>query len=246
MTTAEDVIQLAAREIGNREWPPESDLTKYGEWYGMNGVDWCAIFVSYCFYNAGLPLPATISKGFAYCPFGADWFKSQGKFFTQPKVGDVVFYDWHPGTLDSDAWHIGIVEAINNDGSITAIEGNTSTSSDGDGGQVMRRIRYPELWYGFGSPNYSGVRNPALPNDYPQWPGRYITLTSPYVQGVDVQTWKLRMKDRGWDFGLSSENVFDRRAYEVLCKFQEEKGFEVDGVIGPISWNAAWELPVTP
>lgn len=54
------------------------------------------------------------------------------------KVGDVVLFDFnHNGTSD----HIGILEAINKDGSITTIEGNTSLKSSDNGGKVMRRTR---------------------------------------------------------------------------------------------------------
>lgn len=254
MTTPKDVLQFASREIGYTEWPPGSNLNKYGSWYGVNGVQWCAIFVSYCFYNVGLPIAAATKKGFSYCPDGVNWFKSQGRFFSTPQVGDVVFYDWYKNSPAckptdtancSDAWHVGIVKTVNSDGTITAIEGNTEIGNEGNGGKVMERIRHPKVWYGFGRPLYSAVSNPPLPVEYPQWPGRYITLTSPYTQGDDVRIWKKRMTERGWNLGAGGDNVFDKRSYEVLTTFQSEKGFAVDGLLGPISWNAAWELPVT-
>jgi murein L,D-transpeptidase YcbB/YkuD len=50
---------------------------------------------------------------------------------------------------------------------------------------------------------------------------------------------------RGWDLGSSPIDVFDRRSDEVLRKFQAEKGLEIDGKIGPNSWDSAWELAVT-
>jgi hypothetical protein len=244
MTVPSDVLKIAISEIDYAESPPGSNLNKFGKWYGMDGVQWCAIFVSYCFYKAGLPLPVTEAKGFAYCPSGVQWFRSKGQFFSTPKVGDVVFFDWHKDTSDSDAWHIGIVESVNPDGSIDSIEGNTSNVSNGNGGEVMRRTRYPELWYGFGRPDYSGAVT-HTPATYPRWSGRYITLTSEYTKGDDVRAWKRRMVERGWNLGTGSDDVFDRKADEVLRKFQAEKGFEVDGKIGEISWNAAWEIPVT-
>jgi CHAP domain/Putative peptidoglycan binding domain len=254
MTVPLDVIQIAKAEIGYAESPAGSNLNKFGKWYGMDGVQWCAIFVSYCFYNAQLPLPATERKGFAYCPSGVKWFRDKGQFFDNPKVGDVVFFDWYKGepacisdadTHCSDAWHIGIVESVNADGSITSIEGNTSNTSNGNGGEVMRRIRFSDVWYGFGRPSYSNQANPVQETDHPRWSGRYITLTSPFTKGDDVRLWKQQMIARGWNLGSGSDNVFDLRSDEVLRKFQKEKGIEMDGKIGPISWNAAWELAVT-
>ena len=38
---------IAEGEIGEQD-PSGNDMTKYGEWYGANGVSWCAIFVSWC------------------------------------------------------------------------------------------------------------------------------------------------------------------------------------------------------
>lgn len=43
------------------------------------------MFVSYCFYNAGLPLPITTPKGFAYCPYGVKWFRNKGWWHTDTK-----------------------------------------------------------------------------------------------------------------------------------------------------------------
>lgn len=245
MTTAADVIEIAVRELGYRENPAGSNHNKYGRWYGTDGVPWCGCFVSYCFYSAGLPLPGQTNKGFNYCPAEADWFKRKGHFYHTPKVGDVVFFDWHPGTRDSDAWHVGIVEQINPDGSITSIEGNTGNGSREDnGGQVLRKKHYSHDWYGFGRPDYSGPNQP-LESDHPNWPERFIYLTSPHVTGEDVQIWKKQMIARGWDLGTGKLDEFDQRADEVLRKFQAEKALEVDGILGPCSWNAAWETPVT-
>ena len=74
MTTAEDVLQVARRQIGTKESPPGTNSNKYGKWYGMDRAPWCAMFVSYCFDNAGLtfefPKDLGTDKGFAYCPYG--------------------------------------------------------------------------------------------------------------------------------------------------------------------------------
>jgi hypothetical protein len=104
-----DVLRVAVGEIGTTEYPPGSNNNKYGQWYGMNHAPWCAIFVSYCFYTAGMPLAITTPKGFAYCPYGMDWFRQQGRLDMSPRVGDVVFYQFDE---DADADHVGIVESV--------------------------------------------------------------------------------------------------------------------------------------
>ncbi len=153
--TSAEVLSLAVSTLGYKESPPGSNASKFGFWYGANYQPWCATWVSWVFYHAGLPLPATTPKGFAYCPYGVKWFKDNGKFYKSPKVGDVVFFDWSGGR-DGIADHVGIVEKVNSDGSITTIEGNTSSSSNSNGGEVQRRHRTLNVVQGFGRPNYHG------------------------------------------------------------------------------------------
>ena len=54
------------------------------------------------------------------------------------RKGDIVLFDFnHNGTSD----HIGIVIALNSDGTIDTIEGNTGSGSNTNGGQVQKRTR---------------------------------------------------------------------------------------------------------
>lgn len=240
MTTASDVLVIASRQIGYKESPPGTNHNKFGVWYGMNAQPWCALFVSYCFYQAGLPLRATTAKGFAYCPYGVQWFRHQGKFDKHPRSGDVVFFDWG-GDGISD--HVGIVESVNAN-SVTTIEGNTSAGNNSNGGEVQRRVRSLGSIQGFGHPAYNGVssRGGNLP-PHPSWPGKMIQLSSPPTASQDILKWQQQMIFRGWK--LSASGIFDERSHEVLGQFQREKQLEVDGVLGPMAWNAAWETPIT-
>ena len=52
------------------------------------------------------------------------------------------------------ASHVGIVEKRNADGTYIVIEGNTSVSSNDNGGKVMRRTRLKSSIRGFGRPEY--------------------------------------------------------------------------------------------
>lgn len=151
MTTVDKLLQVAIAEIGYTESPAGSNQNKYGRWYGMNHVPWCAIFVSYCFDRVGMTLPIRTAKGFAYCQDGVHWFQRQGRWFAKPQVGDVVFYSWQG---DGIADHVGIVEKVNADGSVVSIEGNTAVGNESNGGQVMRRHRNPGGVLGFGRPVY--------------------------------------------------------------------------------------------
>ena len=41
----DDIVAIALAEEGYEEGA--NNWTKYGDWYGMNNVAWCAIFISY-------------------------------------------------------------------------------------------------------------------------------------------------------------------------------------------------------
>ena len=183
----------------------------------MNYAPWCAIFVSYCFYTAGMPLAITTPKGFAYCPYGIEWFRRQGRLDMNPRVGDVVFYQFD---TDAEADHVGIVESTA-PGGITAIEGNTSArGSQSNGGAVMRADRKLSLVLGFGHPAYGMATTPTAPPvltpgtsvplpagtprspGVPAWPGRNLALVSPPMQGSDGgcgrHGWSNGAGDRLW------------------------------------------------
>ena len=243
MTIPEDVLSIAKQFIGYKE--TGVNQTYFGSWYGAHD-QWCAMFVSYCLFVAGIPESADCRKGFCYNPTGVKWFKAKGRYFEEPMVGDVAFIDRHKGCHPcqpwengdcSDAWHVGLVEEIIDANTIVTIEGNES-----DQVKRMHRTRQND-WYGFGRPNYNGIPNPKTDPDVSRWPGRYIRLTSPYMSGDDVRAWKTRMVERGWKFS-GDLSVFDKETHDILIDFQSQKYLEQDGVIGPISWRAAWELPI--
>ena len=141
------------------------------------------------------------------------------------------------------------MEKVYEDGSILSIEGNTSIGNDSNGGQVMRRKRSRALILGYGRLDYNeGLPNPPG-NSFPVWPGRYITLASPLTTGDDIQTWQQKMLERGYDLGDGgADGIFGERSYTALLQFQEIHNdvLEVDGIIGPKTWNATWELVLRP
>jgi hypothetical protein len=143
---AQNVINIAAREVGTKE--AQGNKTKYGRWYGLDGNPWCAMFLSWCFYQAGIPQTASTSKGFAYTPSGAAWYQRLGRWGATPKVGAVVFFKFPPSTRIN---HVGLVVAVNGK-VIDTIEGNTS-----DG--VFRRRRSSGI-VGYGYPTYVAQPSP--------------------------------------------------------------------------------------
>lgn len=136
----EKVIAIAKREIGVTEVPFNTNKTKYGQWFGLNGVAWCGIFVSWCYDKAGLPLGNIgFSKGFAGCQTAYDHFRKSGEITTDPQPGDIVLFDWNG---DKRYDHVGIFVSWKAKGqAFNTIEGNTSPTNASNGGCVMDMVR---------------------------------------------------------------------------------------------------------
>jgi cell wall-associated NlpC family hydrolase len=133
------IVEIATSEIGYAESPAGSNRTKYGRWFGLDGVPWCAIFVSWCYAQAGRPLGRIgYLKGFAGCQTGYDYWKKHNKLTSQPVEGDIVLFDWNrDGRFD----HTGIFVKDLGNGYFQSIEGNTSLANQSNGGQVQLRKR---------------------------------------------------------------------------------------------------------
>jgi len=136
----EKIIAIAKKEIGVTEVPFNTNKTKYGQWFGLNGVAWCGIFVSWCYDKAGFPLGNIgFSKGFAGCQTAYDYFKKNGQITKEPQIGDIVLFDWNN---DKRYDHVGLfVGWVANGKSFSTIEGNTSMTNQSNGGCVMDRVR---------------------------------------------------------------------------------------------------------
>ena len=138
-----EIVRVSEKEIGQVEVPTNSNKTKYGKWFGFDGVAWCGMFVSWCYATACYPLPKIgFTKGFAGCQTAVAYFKKNTQITTKPIAGDIVFFDWNKdGRYD----HTGIFVKWLNDNEFETIEGNTAVGNDSNGGQVMRRKRYKSV-----------------------------------------------------------------------------------------------------
>ena len=134
-----DVALLAATQVGISESPPNSNNVRYNTWYYGREVSggsypWCMVFVQWVFAQLGVALPQRTAS----CGALMRAAQMSGQWVTADyRPGDVVIYDF-PGGAATD--HCGIVESVTDSG-VVAIEGNTGSGSDADGGQVQRRSR---------------------------------------------------------------------------------------------------------
>ena len=160
MATVEQILTLARKELGYRESPKNSNRTKYGKWYGLDGNPWCMMFVMWIFHQADasgiLPVRTASCEEFMKAAKKAkNWRKNKD---LQP--GDIVIFDF-PGN-SSKAEHVGIVEELCDDSAyVMTIEGNTSTGNDSNGGMVMRRKRKRSLIAGAFRPAYDAEESDA-------------------------------------------------------------------------------------
>ena len=170
---AQDIVAVAMTQVGYLEGSlggtvaGSNNLQKYGQWYdnnvdniGVTRAAWCAAFVSWCAKEAGVP--SSIVKYHAYCPYGVNWFKNQGRFYASasrggsyiPKPGDIVYFAPAGSSVSS---HIGIVRSCNGS-TVYTIEGNTSGQNGevNEGGGVFAKsysLSYSRL-LGYGVPAY--------------------------------------------------------------------------------------------
>lgn len=147
------VLTVAAREVGYREKETNEQLddkqanagdenfTKYARdlWEHKffngrkSGVEWCAVFVCWCFVTAyGLQnalkmLNLKLGSTAAGVRYLRGFFQKAGRLMNEPENGDVIFF-WPKDRSDPKVLaHTGIVESFD-DTYVYTIEGNTSNS----------------------------------------------------------------------------------------------------------------------
>lgn len=147
------VVDIARSQLRYQEGP--NNNTPYGKWYGLNNNPWCAMFVSWCFDQAGeiKKVAASGKKGFASCDAGLKWFAKNNKLIPvgQAQAGDIAFFQFD---TDAQPDHVGIV-VKNNGKYLWCIEGNTASNTKGaqsNGDGVYRKKRPYSLIMGVARP----------------------------------------------------------------------------------------------
>lgn len=90
------VVDVARAEVSksSAEHPRGSNLTKYGKWFGVNGVAWCAMFVSWVMEQAGLDV-GVYGPRTAWVPDYRVWARARGRWSagkSDVRVGDIVTF----------------------------------------------------------------------------------------------------------------------------------------------------------
>ncbi|MBQ8783517.1 MAG: CHAP domain-containing protein [Clostridia bacterium] len=126
---AQDIANIALSQVGYHEGSGSSDLsgsssssgnyTEYGKWFGQQG-NWCAIFVSWCANQAGIPTSVLKKNAVASgnsCQYGEKKYNFGSR---TPKVGDILYIQ---NDSDSAVDHVGLVYKVD-DTYIYSVEGN--------------------------------------------------------------------------------------------------------------------------
>ena len=168
-----DVLDVARSYIGYTEQPnnwtifaERLDNCDYFAPQKKQNVAWCGTFIDDIFLESAIPSDRDDeakkydAQYFLYQPSYnnysasascfASYFKNAGAWYSDPEVGDIIFFKNADGI-----YHVGIVESIEGR-TINTIEGNTSDS-------VQRRSYdcEAEKIAGYGRPRYDGFEYPS-------------------------------------------------------------------------------------
>lgn len=225
MMTSDQAVSIAQKEIGVKENPPGSNKVKYNTWYYGKEVSgdsypWCCAFISWIFKGTNLV------KKTALCADLIQWFRSRKQMVERPQKGDIVFFKF--GKTNRSTNHVGIVEEASQwPANITTIEGNTSVTSDDNGGCVMRRTRSKSSIVGFARPEYEGkVQNTIGVKDKPT-----LKMGS---KGDWVKVAQARLLMYGYQIEVDGD--FGPNTKNAVVSFQASYGLTKDGIIGPKTW----------
>lgn len=226
------VLNEARKWVGTTEFPAGSNNVVFNtDYYGRQvsgaAYPWCCAFIWDIFRMAGMSDLFYGGSKTAYCPTVESYYKKLGRWFDYPQPGDLALFDFNGKGISG---HIGIVESVDGSNFVT-IEGNTSVTSNDNGGAVMRRQRTMKGVRGFARPAYGAAtvakQDPVNVDDYPT------------IRVGDTGAWVNLAQNaltlRGYPCPVTG--TFDNEMKSQVILFQTTYNLLVDGVIGRQSWS---------
>ena len=187
------------------EWGQQAGIS----WWNNDEDAWCAVAVNGALVNCGFPSTRSAL---------ARSFTRYGTRLAKPVRGAVVVFPRGKNPLYG---HVGIIEDVNADGTVTVVNGNVSN--------MVRRSVFRTA-----SILPDGIRWP--PGATPPEAGRPQTVDVP----LGVRT--LRLGSRGPDvealqsdlnalnYALEIDGVYGGRTKDAVCRFKARRGMAPDGV----------------
>jgi hypothetical protein len=126
--TASAIVAVANGQV-------DSDPVR-GSFCNLYGLceEWCALFATWVWRQAGVPIPSYPFTGSIY-----DWAAANTRVLpptVSPLPGDAVLYGTGPSS-SSTSWHVGLVAQTWPDGAIIDIEGDAGPAPNGELGVVI-------------------------------------------------------------------------------------------------------------
>lgn len=258
--TATRLVEIATAEIGYHEKASNSNLdsktansgnknyTKYGRdlykagYYNGNkqGFDWCDQFCDWLFYqlcgknkDKAEYLECQTGKYGAGCGFSLRYYKAAGRFDTNPKVGDQIFFKYTDD--DSTADHTGIVVRVT-DSLVETIEGNS-------GSEVKRKCyqRNDKTIIGYGHPRYDAEPKKTFTKEV-----KTVNIAMPILRkgstGAAVKTLQrllrqLQYVNTDGKTLLIVDGSFGSNTDAAVKRWQQKHLNGADGIVGIKTWN---------
>lgn len=227
--------------------------TEAGGWNAQN-QPYCDIFVDVAFIECfTLPVASKltyqpIGSFSALCSTSANYYKTNGAWFSTPDIGDQAFFNYGGGIN-----HTGIVVGVTG-GVVTCVEGNSS--------DAVRRNSYNlgnSYIAGFGRPDWSvfSTNVPTTPvadekestpaPEQPKVKTCSVTLTLPVIEYGDENMWVKLMQTalicRGFSCGwYGADGEYGMQTKIGLYEFQKKNGLTTDNICGQDTWKALLEV----
>lgn len=241
--------QLGYCESGdnNTKYADESyDTRLYG--FDMHGQPWCDYFVDYAFifcfgFDTACKMTYQYPNGSAACKISANYYKQHGAFYTEPEIGDQVFFYY-----DNDINHTGVVIDIY-DGIIETIEGNSSDR--------VKKNMYSccnPIIAGYGRPNWSLVSDECscddISEDIEEEPLFVLKngtgINDPQPKVAAWQAWLVQWGcyDRSMDIWEFIDGEFGNNTEKYTRMLQEKLGLPNDGVVDEDDWGRVYRIDI--
>lgn len=131
------IVKIAEKEIGYTENPPGSNKTKYGEWFGLNGSYWSAIFISWVYNQAGKPINKG-TKGFGSYAQLLN-FANENKLTTYNPVAGDIYLIMYQGGFGHGGIFVRWIDDKKTE--FEVIEGNSNDDGSSEGAKVIKKIK---------------------------------------------------------------------------------------------------------
>lgn len=214
--------------------------TEAGGWNAQN-QPWCDVFVDCGFIESfGIELASKLTYqprgGFsALCSASANYYKSNGAYFSTPAVGDQIFFNVSGGIN-----HTGIVVGVSG-GMVTVVEGNSS--------DAVRKNTYrvgDGYINGYGRPNWSvfegKIDDEPSADEPPKQETCSVSVTLPVIEYGDASMYVKLMQTaligRGFNCGwYGADGEYGQQTKIALFQFQQQNGLSADNICGQATWT---------